>query len=165
MCDDNSDCPQKFCCSSNRTSCIQGFFCYTGDGKRQYTAACSSNSDCATDCCDATIQWCSTSNCMVGGLSTAAIIGIIFAVIIVVIIGLIILCCCCCARRRRLAVVILFILILKLLTDWYFRKEVLIPSSFNSKHRSKISSNSRSSSSNQYINHNHLQLQDTQRSQ
>ena len=66
-CTTNGPCSQGYCCEMDPTrsrylTCtnIPGT-CYTGDGTRSMYAECSSNSQCATDCCDNRMEKCNSS--------------------------------------------------------------------------------------------------------
>lgn len=111
-CTTNAPCSKGYCCedyildSDYRTCTYIPRDCYTGDGTRDEYQYCTSNSQCATDCCHDTWNYCwgttITSQCMTDGLAGWAIA--IIVIVCLVVIGLIILCVCCCAcaaKRRR----------------------------------------------------------------
>ena len=88
-CTVNADCPVKGeCCSSSTLTCRSTTSCITSDGLKGYNANCSSNSECATGCCDYFWDDCSTGSlfCMDDpqGLAGKGIFVIILALIAIV---------------------------------------------------------------------------------
>ena len=108
-CTTNSPCSQGYCCedrsSSSRYQTCTYFpsDCYTGDGTRDEYSSCSSNSQCATDCCHKSWNYCwgttNTSSCMAFTLPSWGIV--IIVIVVLVGIGLLIGCLFRRAHKNR----------------------------------------------------------------
>ena len=97
-CSSNSECLQGECCEASPSSqyfnhCLSSpSLCYSLDGSLNFNQPCTSNSQCATNCCSKLENLCLSSNCMApnsASMSQLAIILISLAVVLISIIAVI----------------------------------------------------------------------------
>ena len=88
-CTVNTDCPvQGECCAASSMTCITTYTCVSSDGLKGMTVDCSSNSECATGCCNDFWKKCLSYSCMDDpqGLTGKGIFVIILAIIATIVI-------------------------------------------------------------------------------